>query len=125
MNRLGVSIGILSAMAAGCAVSVMATSHIADNMSRQVDIVEDAFTTGDTERCISAANELSRIWNDTMYYSILINDLGHAVEITSSVAEIVSFAEDSNEEIYASCDRTQAQIALFRDMNTPTLWKIL
>ncbi len=125
MNRLGVSIGILSAMAAGCVVSVMATVHIADSMSRQVDIVEEAFTAGDTERCISAAHELSRIWSDTVYYSILINDLGHAVEITSSIAEIISFAEDSNEEIYASCDRTQAQISLFRDMNTPTIWKIL
>ncbi len=125
MNRLGVSIGILSVMAAGCTASVMVTSHITGLMSEQVDIVEQAFEAGDTQRCISAAQELSRIWDDMMYYSILINDPGHAVEITSSIAEIQSFAEDGNDEIYASCDRAQAQIEMFRDMQLPTFWKIL
>ena len=125
MNRLGVSIGILSVMAAGCTASVLATNHITARMTEQVDIVEQAFTAGDTERCVSAANELTHIWDDMMHYSILINDLGHAVEITSSIAEIQSFAEDENEEIYASCDRAQAQIEMFRDMQTPTFWKII
>lgn len=125
MNRLGVSIGILSVMAAGCTASVLATIHITARMSEQVDIVEQAFTAGDTERCVSAAKELTHIWDDMMHYSILINDLGHAVEITSSIAEIQSFAEDNNEEIYASCDRAQAQIEMFRDMHIPTFWKII
>ena len=125
MNRLGVSIGILSVMAAGCTASVLATSHITGQMSEQVNIVEQAFSEGDTQRCISAARELSRIWDDMMHYSILINDPGHAVEITSSIAEIQSFAEDENDEIYASCDRAQAQIEMFRSMQLPTFWKII
>ena len=125
MNRLGVSIGILSVMAAGCTASVLATSHITGQMSEQVNIVEQAFSEGDTQRCISAARELSRIWDDMMHYSILINDPGHAMEITSSIAEIQSFAEDENDEIYASCDRAQAQIEMFRDMQLPTFWKII
>ena len=94
-------------------------------MSKQVNIVEQAFSEGDTQRCISAARELSRIWDDMMHYSILINDPGHAVEITSSIAEIQSFAEDENDEIYASCDRAQAQIEMFRSMQLPTFWKII
>ncbi len=125
MNRLGVSIGILSVMTAGCAAAVLTTNSITARMSEQVDIVEQAFNAGDTQRCISAAQELSRIWDDMMHYSILINDLGHAVEITSSIAEIQSFAEDENDEIYASCDRAQAQIKMFRDMQTPSFWKII
>ena len=125
MNRLGVSIGILSVMAAGCTASVLATIHITARMSEQVDIVEQAFTAGESELCVTAAKELSHIWDDMMHYSILINDLGHAVEITSSIAEIQSFAEDNNEEIYASCDRAQAQIEMFRDMHIPTFWKII
>ena len=125
MNRLGVSIGILSVMAAGCAASVIATDHITDIMSEKVNTVESAFVRGDKEACVAAAEELSAIWDDMMRYSILINDLGHAVEITSSIAEIQSFAEDQNEELYASCDRAQAQIDIFREMQQPTFWKII
>lgn len=125
MNRLGVSIGILSVMAAGCAVSVFATNHITDRMSQKVELVERAFVQGDKESCVAAAKELSSIWGDMVRYSILINDLGHAVEITSSIAEIQSFAEDQNEELYAACDRAQAQIDMFREMQQPTFWKII
>ena len=125
MNRLGVSIGILSVMAAGCTASVIATNHLPAVMSAKVDAVEQAFTAGDRERCTAAAEELSAIWDDMMHYSILINDLGHAVEITSSIAEIQSFAEDGNEELYASCDRVQAQITMFCEMQQPTFWKII
>ena len=60
-----------------------------------------------------------------MHYSVLINDLGHAVEITSSVAEIASFAEEQDDEIYAACDRAQALIKMLRDIQKPTLWNIL
>lgn len=125
MNRLAVSISILSVMAAGCTASVIATDHISNKMSDMVDIVEQAFTDGDKEQCVAAAKELSDLWNNMMHYSILVNDLGHAVEITSSIAEIESFAEDQNEEIYASCDRAQAQIEMFKEIQQPTLWKIL
>lgn len=125
MNRLAVSISILSVMAAGCTASVITTDHISNKMSDMVDIVEQAFTDGDKEQCVAAAKELSDLWNNMMHYSILVNDLGHAVEITSSIAEIESFAEDQNEEIYASCDRAQAQIEMFKEIQQPTLWKIL
>lgn len=125
MNRLGVSIVILSVMAVGCTASVMISNHITDKMSEKVDIVEQSFTMGDKERCVSAAEELFELWDDMLYYSILINDLGHAVEITSSIAEIQSFAEEQNEELYAACDRAQAQIDMFRDTQIPTFWKIL
>lgn len=125
MNRLAVSIGILAFMTIGCTASVIATNHMTEQMSDKVDIVERAFEGGDKERCIEAADELSDIWDDIMYYSILVNDLGHAVELTSSIAEIRSFAEEQNEELYASCDRAQALIEMFREMQTPTLWKIL
>ena len=125
MNRLAVSISILSVMAVGCTISVIATDYISDKMSDTVDKVEQAFQDGNKEKCIKAADELSDLWDDMMHYSILINDLGHAVEITSSIAEIESFAEEQNEELYASCDRAQAQIQMFKEMQMPTLWKIL
>lgn len=125
MNRLAVSISILSVMAVGCTISVIATDYISDKMSDTVDKVEQAFQDGNKEKCIEAADELSDLWDGMMHYSILINDLGHAVEITSSIAEIESFAEEQNEELYASCDRAQAQIQMFKEMQMPTLWKIL
>ena len=74
---------------------------------------------------MKAAEELKQMWYDFMDFSILVNDLGHAVEITSSVAEIESFARDNNNEIYAACDRAQAQIKMLRDTQNPTFWKIL
>ncbi len=125
MNRLVVSIGILGVMAVGCTASVIVTERLTQSMSDRINEAERAFQAGDTAACVAAAEQLSDIWDDMTYYSILINDLGHAVEITSSVAEIVSFAQEGNEELYASCDRAQAQIKLFRDCQFPTIWKIL
>ncbi len=125
MNRLAVSIGILAVMAAGCTVSVYASNKVAADMMKQVELTEQAFVTGDISTCVSHADELNDIWNNVLDYSILITDLGHALEITSSIAEIRSFAEEGNDELYAACDRAQAQIRMFRDMQTPTLWKIL
>lgn len=125
MNRLAVSISILTVMAAGCASSVIATNSITDDMSHHIDLVEESFRRGEYERSVELAEELQDMWESMMDYSILINDLGHAVEITSSLAEIISFAEAENEEIYASCDRAEAQIEMLRDTQTPTLWRIL
>ncbi len=125
MNRLAVSISILGVMAAGCAASVFAVDKITSDMSLQIDLVEESFRRGEYERSVKFAEELQDMWHDMMNYSILINDLGHAVEITSSLAEIVSFAEDENDEIYASCDRAQAQIEMMNDMQKPTFWKII
>ncbi len=125
MNRLVVSIGILSVMAAGCAASVAAAVSVSDRITDGINRAEEAFRRGDTAACVEAAEEVVRIWDNVTYYSILISDLGHAVEITSSAAEILSFAQAGNEELYASCDRLQAQIELFRENQIPTLWKIL
>ncbi len=125
MNRLAVSISILSVMAAGCVISVFATNKITEDMSEHINLVEESFKRGEYERSTDYAKELQDMWKDMMDHSILINDLGHAVEITSSLAEIISFAEEENDEIYASCDRAQAQIEMLRDMQTPTFWRIL
>ena len=125
MNRLAVSISILSVMSAGCISAVIATNSITKDMSHHINLVEESFRRGEYERSVDFAEELQDMWDDMMDYSILINDLGHAVEITSSLAEIVSFAEEENDEIYASCDRAQAQIEMLREMQTPTLWKII
>jgi len=125
MNRLAVSISILSVMAAGCVISVFATNKITDDMHEHINLVEESFKRGEYSRSADYAKELQNMWEDMMEHSILINDLGHAVEITSSLAEIISFAEAGNDEIYASCDRAQVQIEMLRDMQTPTFWRIL
>lgn len=125
MNRLAVSVSLLAVMAVGCTASVFAVDKITEDMTDCIDLVEESFKRGEYERSTNYAKELQEMWEDMMDYSILINDLGHAVEITSSLAEIISFAEEENDEIYASCDRAQAQIEMLRDMQIPTLWKIL
>lgn len=125
MNRLAVSISILSVMAAGCVVSVFATNQITEDMHEHINLVEESFKRGEYSRSVGYAKDLQDMWENIMEHSILINDLGHAVEITSSLAEIISFAEAENDEIYASCDRAQVQIEMLRDMQTPTFWRIL
>lgn len=125
MNRLAVSISILSIMSAGCISAYIATYSITEDMNHHIDLIEESFRRGEYERSVDFAEELQDMWDDMMDYSILINDLGHAVEITSSLAEIISFAEEENDEIYASCDRAQAQIEMLREMQTPTFWKII
>lgn len=125
MNRIIISIVLLAIMSVGCFISVAVVNDFTDKMSQTVSRVEEYFENGDEEKCIAAADELKQMWYTFMDYSILINDLGHAVEITSSVAEIGSFARENDDEIYASCDRAQAQIKMLRDTQSPTFWRIL
>ena len=125
MNRLITSIIIFAALAAGCFYSVYLTSDFTHSMSDCIDRIEQAFNDGDDQQAVKYADDLQQEWDRILHYSILINDLGHAMEITSCIAEISSFAEAGDEEIYAACDRAQAQLELFREMQTPTLWKIL
>ena len=125
MSRIVISIVILSVLTVGCFISVGAVDSFTDRLYDKIDEVEKAFEENDKERSSKAAEELQNYWNSFLDMSILVNDLGHALEITSSIAEIYSFAQEQNEELYAACDRAQAQIEMFRDMQTPTLWKIL
>lgn len=125
MSRLITSIAILAVMSIGCAASVAWVDTFTDRLNGYVDEVEQAFVENDTERSVKAAETLRSEWDEFIKYSIFVNDLGHAVEITSSIAEVYSFAQEANEELYASCDRVQAQLKLFKDMQIPTIWKIL
>lgn len=125
MNRFIVSIVLLASMAAGCFYSVWLTVQHTDELSGLIDQVEQCHTDGNDGQALEYARELKSAWEDILHYSILVNDLGHAMEITSCIAEITSFAEEGDDELYAACDRAQAQLDLFRQMQTPTLWKIL
>lgn len=125
MNRLILSIVLLAAMAAGCFYSVYLTTQRTDELSGLIDQVEQAHFDGDDKSALEYAEQLHSSWDSILHYSILVNDLGHAMEITSCIAEIASFAEEGDDELYAACDRAQAQLELFREMQTPTLWKIL
>lgn len=125
MNRLILSIVLLTAMAAGCFYSVYLTTQRTDELSGLIDQVEQAHSDGDDKSALEYAEQLHSSWDSILHYSILVNDLGHAMEITSCIAEIASFAEEGDDELYAACDRAQAQLELFREMQTPTLWKIL
>lgn len=125
MNRIIVSIVILAVMSAGCFMAVDYVDRFTDRICEKIDEVEEAFVEKDKERSSKAAEELYNEWESFLDMSILVNDLGHSLEITSSITEVYSFAQDQNEELYAACDRAQAQIKMFRDMQTPTIWKIL
>ena len=118
MNRLAVSISILAVMAAGSAASVWATDKVASDMTKQISLAEQTFVSGDKEACVAHAERLSEIWDGVLKYTILITDAGHALEI-------IRWLSGLQEELYAACDRAQAQIRMFRDMQLPTLWKIL
>lgn len=125
MNRLITSIIILAVMIAGCVGSVVWVNSFTERIDSKINEVELAFTENDLEKSSQAARELQEEWDTFLKYSIFVNDLGHAIELTSAISEVYSFALEGNEEIYASCDRVQAQMKLFRDMQTPTIWKIL
>lgn len=125
MKRFIISVILLAVMTAGCIASVFAVNSVTDRLLGLISQTEQAFVEGDGEACEQCARELMRQWDSFMDFSILINDLGHALEITSSIAEIESFAQEQNEELYAACDRAEAQIEMFREMQTPSFWKIL
>lgn len=125
MNRIIVSIVILAVMSAACFTTVGYVDRFTDGLLSKIDEVEKAFEDGDTERSAEAAEQLSDDWHKFLDYALLVNDLGHALEITSAIAQVYSFAQDGNEELYSACDCAQALIVLFRDAQTPTIWKIL
>ena len=125
MNRIVISIVILCVISVGSFISVGTVNVFAERLCGKIDEVEKAFEEQDKDKSTKAAEELQNEWNGFVEMSVLVNDLGHALDITSSIAEIYSFAQEQNEELYAACDRAQAQIKMFRDMQTPTLWKIL
>lgn len=125
MKRIVISAVILAVMFVGCFYSVRAACDFTEKLISQIHEVEDSFEKNDLEKAVDTAKLLNEEWGKFVDMSILINDLGHAIEITSSLAEIQSFAEDADNDIYAACDRAKAQIDLFRDMQLPTLWKIL
>ncbi len=125
MNRIIISIVILAVMSACCFASVGYVNSFSDKLCDKINEVEKAFEEHDKEKSSKAAEELQNEWNSFMDMAIFVNDLGHALEITSSIAEVYSFAQEQNEELYAACDRAQAQIEMFRNMQSPTFWKIL
>ena len=125
MKRIVISVILLCVVTFGCVYSVFAVNDFTGKMLDKIHKVERAFEAGDTEKSAQTAKELSEDWNKFIDYAILVNDLGHALEITSSIAEIHPFAQEGNDELYAACDRAEAQIDMFRDMQKPTLWKIL
>ncbi len=125
MNRIITSIVILALMSAICFATVGYVDKFADRLITRIDEVEEAFDEGDSERSVKAAEQLSDDWHKFLDNALLVNDLGHALEITSAVAQVYSFAQEGNEELYAACDCAQALIEFFRDTQTPTVWKIL
>ena len=125
MKRIVISAVILAVMFAGCFYSVGVSCDFAEKLIAQIHEVEDSYEKNDLETARNTAKQLNDEWRKFVDFSILINDLGHAIEITSSLAEIQSFAEDADDDIYAACDRAKAQIDMFKDMQLPTLWKIL
>ncbi len=125
MNRLAVSVGILIGLTTLSIGAIMVTDMFAERASDLVDEVESAYEAGDKERCVDSAEQLEELWSDFVDFSLLLNDMGQAIEMTSCVAEICSFAEEGNDELYAVCDRAQAQIELLKDTQIPTIWKVL
>lgn len=82
MNRLVVSILLLALMSAGCFWSVFITIDKTNELSGYIDQVEQAHSEGDSEAAVKYANQLHDAWDSVLHYSILVNDLGHAMEIT-------------------------------------------
>lgn len=126
MKRIVLSIVILSLIAGLCCWSVVKVVHKTDGFTEKVHIIEKAYEEDDTDTGVKVAEELQNEWQDFMNKSVLINDLGHALDITTSIAEIYSYAlSDNEEEVYAACDRAKGQLNIFKTMQLPTLWKIL
>lgn len=125
MKRIITSIVILALLAGLCVWSVFTVNIKTGALTDKIHEIEQAFEDKDSENCIKLADELQEYWKDFMDRSVLINDLGHALDITSSIAEIRSFAEADNEELYAACDRAEVQIEIFKNLQLPTFWKIL
>lgn len=126
MKRIVISIVILSLIAGLCGWSVVEVIGKTESFAEKVRTVEKACEDGDNDTCVEVAEELQNEWLNFMNKSVLINDLGHALDITTSIAEIYSFAlSDNQDEIFAACDRAETQLDIFKTMQLPTLWKIL
>ncbi len=105
MNRIIISIVILGVMSVCCFMSVGYVDSFTDMLCDKINEVEKAFEEQDKERSSKAAEELLNEWNDFLDMAILVNDLGHSLEITSSGADkdVPRYADaDSVEDIVNS-----------------------
>lgn len=125
MKRIITSIIILALLSGLCCWSVISVSRKTGSLTDKIHEVEKAFENDESEKCVKIAEELQDEWEDFMDRAVLVNDLGHALDITSSIAEIYSFAQADNEELYAACDRAEVQIEIFKNLQLPTFWKVL
>lgn len=125
MKRIVLSIIILVLLTALCCWSVFAVNSKTDSLTDKIHRVEKTFENNESEKCVKLAEELQEEWEDFMKRAVLINDLGHALNITTSIAEICSFAQSNNEELYAACDCAEAHIRIFKNLQLPTFWQIL
>lgn len=125
MKRIIISIFILALLSGLCCWSVISVSCKTDSLTDKIHEVEKSFENDESEKCVKFARELQDEWENFMKRAVLVNDLGHALDITSSIAEIYSFAQADNEELYAACDRAEVQIEIFKNLQIPTLWKVL
>lgn len=125
MKRIIISIVILALMSGMCVWSVVVIENKTKSLTDKIQEIEKAYVDNDSEKCIKTAKALQEEWETFMDRSVLINDLGHALNITSSITEIYSYAQENNDELYASCDKAEVQINIFKNMQLPTFWKIL
>lgn len=125
MKRIILSVIILAVLAGACCWSVLAIEYKTDVFTQNIREVERAFEEKNSEKCVRAAKKLCSDWDDFLDLSILVNDLGQATDISSSIAEIYSLAKAGDEELYTACNKAKTQIELFRKIQFPTLYNIL
>lgn len=125
MKRFVLCIFILAGLAGLCVWSILKVESTTEDLTEKIHEVEKAFENKDSERCVQIARELYDDWEDFLDFSILINDVGQAMEISSSISEIYSLAKSGNEDLYTVCERTKVQIEVFRKVQFPAPWKVM
>lgn len=125
MKRIIISVVILALLAGMSVWSVVAVENKTQSLTDKIHEIEKAYENGDSKKCTKTAKALRDEWEAFIDRSVLINDLSYALDITSSISEIYSYAQANSDDIYAVCDKAEVQIAIFKTMQLPTFWKIL
>lgn len=112
-------------MLALCIFALLALKSEVYELIDKVDKIAESYNNDDKETAAKLAEELDSHWSEFTHSSILINDLGHAVEISASLSGIAAYAELEDDELISKCVTAKNLLELFYTTQVPTIFNIL
>lgn len=124
MTRIGISIGIISALVTACTASGIYLCRQCGKMITLIDSAYSAAVEGDTEKTSELAAEFSEEWHDFCELAHIAVRSDKLSEIESKAARVSPLAESDCDELTAELSELKRLVVQLRDGEMPTFGRI-